>query len=76
MICVLMDLMEETIHSFIIRLWLEEHSEEPRRSKWRGHITHIPSNQRKNFDDLDDMKHFVASYLNHQNGSLSRQTSL
>jgi hypothetical protein len=44
-------------------MWLEETAVEAGRSKWRGHITHIPSRQRHYFDDLEDMKQFVKRYL-------------
>jgi hypothetical protein len=54
---------ETPIHSFTIRLWLEEVSATPEQARWRGHITHIPSNTRRYFEDLDDIKSFISSYL-------------
>jgi hypothetical protein len=54
---------ETPIHSFTIRLWLEEANSLPEKSWWRGHITHIPSKTRRYFEDLDDIKPFIRSYL-------------
>ena len=33
--------------SFIVRIWVEETAEESGRSSWRGHITHVPSGERR-----------------------------
>jgi hypothetical protein len=58
---------ETPIHSFTIRLWLEGRFEEwpasTNKTRWRGHITHIPSKTRRYFEDLDDLKPFISSYL-------------
>jgi hypothetical protein len=59
---------ETTIHSFTIRLWLEEANNLPDKSRWRGHITHIPSKSRRYFEDLDDIKPFISSYLLESDG--------
>ena len=58
-----MELPESSTHSFVIRVWLEETADEAKRPKWRGHITHVPGNQRRYFDDLEDIKQIVKSYL-------------
>jgi len=52
----------ETI-SFVIKIWLEETAEEAQGAVWRGHITHVPSGERRYLRDLDDITAFVASYL-------------
>ncbi len=58
---------ETPIHSFTIRLWLEERQTKevthPNNARWRGHITHIPTRFRRYFEDLDDIKPFISSYL-------------
>lgn len=57
------ELPESSTHSFVIRVWLEETADEADQTKWRGHITHVPSNQRRYFDDLENIKQIVKSYL-------------
>ena len=58
-----MSVDETPVHSFVIRVWSEETAPIAGQSVWRGHITHIPSNQRRHFDNLEDMKFFVKAYL-------------
>ena len=58
-----MELHEATIHSFIIRLWLEETAEETGPVKWRGYITHIPSGKQLYLKSLDEISHFIQAYL-------------
>jgi hypothetical protein len=54
---------ESNLHSFIIRLWLEEAGEEADQAVWRGHITHVPSGTRRYLKDLDEIAVFIAPYL-------------
>jgi len=58
-----MDLYESTTHPFIIKIWLEETAEEAGQAKWRGHITHVPSGERRYLEDLDDISAFIVPYL-------------
>ncbi len=58
-----MELPEYTNQSFVIRIWLEELAEETGDVNWRGHITHIPSNERLFFENPHDIVAFVVSYL-------------
>jgi hypothetical protein len=51
-------------HSFIVKLWLEETAEEAGRDVWRGHITHVPSGERRYLKNLDAIETFIAPYLN------------
>lgn len=51
------------IHSFIIRMWLEQPDEEARHGTWRGRITHIPGNEQHYFTDTKSIASFVTSYL-------------
>lgn len=65
-----MELIETRIHSFVIRLWLEETNAEAGVFQWRGHITHIPSNQHRYFDKLKEMKQFVKQFLGSMDSSI------
>lgn len=58
-----MDLPEPNTHSFIIKVWLEETAEEAGQATWRGRITHVPSEERRYLQDLDDITAFIAFYL-------------
>ena len=58
-----MDLLEFNTHSFIVKIWLEEPAEGNRRGMWRGHITHVPSGERRCLKNLDDITAFIAPYL-------------
>lgn len=58
-----MDPTESKIHSFIVKVWLEETAEEAGEAKWRGHITHIPGNERRYIEDVNDIAVFIAPYL-------------
>jgi hypothetical protein len=54
---------ENHTHSFIVRVWLEETAEETGRAIWRGHITHVPSGERRYLKDLGDIFDFILPYL-------------
>jgi hypothetical protein len=58
-----MNPLESNIHSFIIKIWLEETAEEVGQAIWRGHITHVPSGERRYLQDLDSIAAFIAPYL-------------
>jgi hypothetical protein len=49
--------------SFILKIWIEETAEEAERVKWRGHITHVPSNSRRYVQNLDEIALFLTPYL-------------
>lgn len=66
-----MDSLEATSHPFVVRIWLEESAQEAHRAAWRGHITHVPSGERRYFQRLDDMASFVALYLERMGVKLS-----
>ena len=67
-----MALPEHALHSFIVRIWLEETAEEAPEVHWRGHITHIPSQKRRYFEDLNDIPVFVTPYLEDMGARLRR----
>jgi hypothetical protein len=51
------------IHSFVIRMWLEQSDEKARHETWRGRITHIPGNEQQYFTDIKTIASFIKSYL-------------
>ena len=59
--------IEPSTNSFIVKIWVEETAEEGGVARWRGHITHVPSGQRRYFEDLDDLPLFMAQYLEKMN---------
>jgi hypothetical protein len=59
--------IEPNTHSFIVKIWLEETAKEAGLARWRGHITHVPSGDRRYLKDLDDVPAFMAPYLEKMN---------
>ena len=57
------DAFESNIHSFIIRVWLEETNEKTGRTALRGHLTHVPSGKRQYIKDLSEIPSLIAFYL-------------
>lgn len=58
-----MEQPETRIHSFVIRLWQEETANDTNSTRWRGHITHIPGDERHYIQELDEIKQFILPYL-------------
>lgn len=58
-----MDIPESKVHSFIVKLWLEEAGDETGRIVWRGYITHVPGGGRRYLKRLSDIADFISSYL-------------
>jgi hypothetical protein len=58
-----MDAPELHTHSFVVRIWLEETAQATGRAVWRGHITHVPSGNRKYLSDLREIERFITPYL-------------
>ena len=58
-----MDLYESHTHSFIVKIWLEETAKETDQVRWRGHIKHVQSGERRYLKDLDGIATFIAPYL-------------
>ena len=58
-----MELSKIDTQSFIVKIWLEETAEEAGRATWRGHITHVPSNERRYLQNLDEIEAFISPYL-------------
>lgn len=51
------------VHSFIVRMWLEQSEENTGPAIWRGRITHIPGNEHHYFIDTSNIAMFINSYL-------------
>ena len=49
--------------SFIVKVWLEPPEKDGGQARWRGHITHVPTGERKYVDDLDGITAFIAKHL-------------
>lgn len=50
---------EPVSHTFLIRIWIEETFDEAGRVAWRGHITHLPDEQRRYLGSLEDVAGFI-----------------
>lgn len=55
--------LETRFNSFIVKIWLEPPGDETKATKWRGHVTHVPSGRRVYITDLDEIRKFIAFYL-------------
>ena len=53
----------DATYSFVVRIWFEEGVEEFGRAACRGHITHVPSGERRYVKSIDDIAAFIESYL-------------
>ena len=69
-----MDLAESTLHSFIIKLWLESDSNKNEENGWRGFITHVPSGDRRYIKRLSDITDFVQEYLDDTRGQTNSKS--
>ncbi len=54
---------EPDIHSFIVRIWLEEREAETHRLFLRGHITYVLTGERQYFQALNEIPDFINSRL-------------
>jgi hypothetical protein len=58
-----MDTPEATLHSFIVKLWLEDTGQQEKPMGWHGYITHVPSGDRQYLRELADILTFIEPYL-------------
>ena len=58
-----MDSLEPDAQSFIVKVWVEESSGEAGRGVWHGHITHVPSHERRYLKNLGEIEDFIAPHL-------------
>lgn len=54
---------EPDTQSFVVKVWLEETVEETGRAKWRGHVTHVTSGERRYLESLSGIVDFIKPYL-------------
>jgi len=54
---------EFNTHSFIIKIWIDDAGQGVNQATWRGHITHVPSGERRYLKKLDDILSFMETYL-------------
>lgn len=65
-----MRVFESKTHSFIVKIWLEE-TDAPEGAKWRGHITHVPGNERRYIESLEEIDDFIVPYVKGMKASRS-----
>ena len=70
-----MEQAESNTHSFIIKIWLEEETDELGRIIWRGHITHVPGGERHYIQDLNAIPFFIEPYLKKMRAKLDSDSS-
>ena len=54
---------ESRVHSFIVKVWLEEVATRNKGGSWRGRIVHVPGGERRYLKDLKDVARFISPYL-------------
>lgn len=54
------------IHSFVVRVWLETSGTETDEEIWRGHIIHLPGDERHYFSNINEIPRFIESHLKRQ----------
>jgi hypothetical protein len=57
-----MDQPQSELQSFIIKVWLES-GDDRDKVVWSGHITHVPSGERRYLKRLSSIQHFIEPYL-------------
>jgi hypothetical protein len=60
-------------HTFVVRIWLEESTEEAGRATWRGQITHLTSGERSYLQTLDAISTCMAKYVRQMGAPLPRR---
>jgi hypothetical protein len=58
-----MEPLEADAQSFIVKVWVEDSAEAGGHGVWHGHITHIPSHERRYLKNLDEIPDFIALHL-------------
>ena len=66
-----METSDPSVHSFIVKIWIEASATGEGRAAWRGHIVHVPSGGRRYLKELDDISDFVMPYLEEMNADFA-----
>ncbi len=56
-------LEEPNAQSFIVKVWVEDKADEGGRGVWHGHVTHVPSHERRYLKNLGEIEDFIAPHL-------------
>jgi hypothetical protein len=59
----MIDTSESISQSFIVKVWVEEEAGDTGYGIWHGHITHIPSGERRYLKNLDEIRDFIAPHI-------------
>ena len=62
-----MDLSEAQLHSFIIKIWVDDPAEKGDLSNWSGQIRHVPGGEHRYIKNSDEISEFIRSCLPLQN---------
>jgi hypothetical protein len=54
---------EPDSQSFVVKVWLEETVKESGQARWRGHVTHVTSGERRYLESLSGIADFIRPYL-------------
>ncbi|MDX1417170.1 MAG: hypothetical protein R3293_23390 [Candidatus Promineifilaceae bacterium] len=55
--------IEQNAHAFVIRIWLEEMSDEEVSGLWRGYIMHAYSGEKRYLQKVSQIVNFIKPYL-------------
>ena len=58
-----MTALEETTHSFVVRIWCEPREIAHAPIKWRGAVQHVPSGEQRYIENLQDILAFIEPYI-------------
>jgi hypothetical protein len=71
-----LDQFEANTHPFVVKIWLEETAKEAGQATWRGHITHVPSGERRYLRDLGEIEAFITPYLERMGVRVRRHSGM
>jgi len=54
---------EFNVHSFIVKVWVEEEVNMHDNPIWHGQITHVPGGEQRYLRNLSEIEEFVVPYL-------------
>lgn len=58
-----MDTSESKVHSFIVKLWLDEAGDGTQKVVWHGYITHVPDGERRYLKAFSEIVDFIKRHL-------------